>query len=130
MNNKKCPCCSGKLYFECCQPIIHGEVIPKNPEELMRSRYSAYSVGNVDYLYNTTAKKEQKYYSKKEIEGWASENDWLKLEIMNSNDNMVEFKAFHKLKNSFEILIHHEKSTFVLEGNHWKYLSGEFFDEK
>ena len=128
MSKEKCPCCSDKSFLECCQPFILGLKKPTTPEELMRSRYSAYATCEVDYLYNTTATKEQKYYSKKEIERWSSENDWLKLEIIQASGNSVQFKATHRLKSSLDIQIHHELSRFIQEGNDWKYLDGEFFE--
>ena len=127
MSNEKCPCCSGKSFLDCCQPFILGLKKPSTPEELMRSRYSAYANCEVDYLYTTTATKEQKYYSKKEIERWSTENDWLNLEIVHSTENTVEFKASHQIKGSIDIQIHHELSRFIQEGNDWKYLDGEFF---
>ncbi len=128
MSKEICPCCSGKSFLDCCQQFILGLKKPLIPEELMRSRYSAYATCEVDYLYNTTATKEQKYYSKKEIERWSSENDWLKLEIIQASENTVEFKATHRLKVSSGIQIHHELSRFIQEGNDWKYLDGEFFE--
>jgi SEC-C motif-containing protein len=127
MSNEKCPCCSGKSFLDCCQPFILGLRKPSTPEELMRSRYSAYATCEVDYLYTTTATKEQKYYSKKEIERWSTENDWLNLEIVHSTENTVEFKASHQIKGSLDIQIHHELSRFNQEGNDWKYLDGQFF---
>ena len=58
MSKEKCPCCSDKSFLDCCQPFILGLKKPSSPEELMRSRYSAYANCEVDYLYNTTATKE------------------------------------------------------------------------
>jgi len=47
---KKCPCCSNRSFSECCEPFLVGKKIPGTPEELMRSRYSAYATGLVDYI--------------------------------------------------------------------------------
>ena len=47
-----CHCGSGKPYVKCCEPYINGEPAP-TAEALMRSRYSAYVVGAVDYLGET-----------------------------------------------------------------------------
>ncbi|MCD4676693.1 MAG: hypothetical protein K8S18_11970, partial [Desulfobacula sp.] len=51
-NDKKttCYCGSQKFYEECCFPFISGSLIPKNPEQLMRSRYSAFCIKNIEYL--------------------------------------------------------------------------------
>ncbi|MFZ0565856.1 MAG: YchJ family metal-binding protein, partial [Chlamydiales bacterium] len=49
----KCPCHSGKSYESCCAPYHEGEICP-NALLLMRSRYSAYALGNADYILKTT----------------------------------------------------------------------------
>lgn len=48
-----CPCCSGKQYKDCCQPYHEGKAAP-NALALMRSRYSAYAKGLVQYLLKTS----------------------------------------------------------------------------
>ena len=48
-----CPCDSGQTYVQCCGPWHQGlglGVFAPTPEALMRSRYSAYVLGLVDYL--------------------------------------------------------------------------------
>lgn len=52
--NDPCPCGSGKKYKACCGQFHNGIQYPDDPEKLIRSRYTAYVVGNVDYLYRTT----------------------------------------------------------------------------
>ena len=49
-----CPCGTNKAYSQCCEPLIRGERQAATPEELMRSRYSAYAKTEVDYIINTT----------------------------------------------------------------------------
>ena len=50
MDSEKCPCMSGKAYAECCEPVIKGTRKAATPEELMRSRYSAYAKAEIDHL--------------------------------------------------------------------------------
>ncbi|KAI3433644.1 hypothetical protein D9Q98_003453 [Chlorella vulgaris] len=50
---KACPCGSGAAYVDCCQPY-HDGTLPGTPEELMRSRYSAYVKGRWQYVCDTT----------------------------------------------------------------------------
>ncbi|MFZ5827923.1 MAG: YchJ family protein [Bacillota bacterium] len=52
--NDPCPCGSGKKYKACCGLAHTGVEYPADPEQLIRSRYTAYVIGNVDYLYKTT----------------------------------------------------------------------------
>ena len=45
-----CPCGSGPSFGECCARIITGETPAPTAEALMRSRYSAYVVGEIDWI--------------------------------------------------------------------------------
>jgi SEC-C motif-containing protein len=46
----RCPCLSGNPYGECCEPLHRGERVAPTAEQLMRSRYSAFAVGDAEYL--------------------------------------------------------------------------------
>jgi SEC-C motif domain protein len=50
---KPCPCTSGRPYGECCRPLHRGEREPEVAEQLVRARYAAFSLGEVDFLYRT-----------------------------------------------------------------------------
>jgi SEC-C motif-containing protein len=57
----------------------------------MRSRYSAYvRQEGVIWLHTPS----ERNHSKEDILAWARSNDWQKLEVLNSIDNTVEFKAY------------------------------------
>lgn len=45
-----CPCGWGRAYGECCGPIHEGRAAAPTAEALMRSRYSAFAVGDEPYL--------------------------------------------------------------------------------
>lgn len=51
--NDPCPCSSGKAYAACCMKLHDREREPLVGEELVRSRYSGFALGKVDYLYDT-----------------------------------------------------------------------------
>lgn len=127
MTLKKCYCGSLKSFEECCEPIIKGIQKAATAEILMRSRYSAYATHEADYLLETTHISERKYHSKAEILNWAISNQWQKLEIINAEENTVEFKAYF-LDSKFQNQIHHELSTFKLENGSWFYVDGKFFN--
>lgn len=120
-----CACNSGNIYAECCQPYHLKNAIAKTPEQLMRSRYCAYALNLVDYLWETTHPAKRHLYSKADIESWARQNHWLRLEILNAAKDMVEFKAFYQ--QGLRQFVHHEKSTFKKDANKWYYFSGEHF---
>ena len=121
-----CPCGSGKTYQNCCEPYHTEKEIPKTPEQLMRSRYTAFAMVLPEYLVDTTHSSTQKNNDFSDIEDWAKSNIWLKLEIVFAKDNKVRFRAYYKDKVG-EIYEHDELSTFVQENGKWFYVDGEFY---
>ena len=121
-----CYCKSEKTYDSCCKPYLLKQEFANNPEQLMRSRYTAYVLQNAEYLIETTHFSERKNYSKTEILNWSKSNTWLKLEVLTTFENLVEFKAYY-LDEDLKAQVHHEKSTFKQEDNRWHYLDGEFY---
>lgn len=124
---EKCYCGSDKSFENCCKPFIKGIQFPKTPEQLMRSRYSAYVLQNANYLMATTQISQRKYYSISEILQWSKSNTWLKLEVITAHENSVEFKAYY-LDEKLQAQVHHEHSTFKLENEKWFYVDGDFFN--
>ncbi|GAX81346.1 hypothetical protein CEUSTIGMA_g8777.t1 [Chlamydomonas eustigma] len=51
--SQTCPCGSKVVYKECCEKYHTGKAVPDTPELTLRSRFSAYSKGKVDYLVST-----------------------------------------------------------------------------
>ena len=68
-----CPCGSKNNQEVCCQAIIKGQQQAKTPEQLMRSRYSAYANNNAQYLYDTYANTSKSEQSIAEIAAWAQQ---------------------------------------------------------
>ena len=93
-----------------------------SPKELMKSRYDAFVRQDWNYLVKTSTNQ-----TLEELSG-ASNIKWLKLNIINSYDNIVEFKAYYKENNKTDVL--HEKSTFIQENGMWKYQDGELYNSK
>ncbi|MEO1620692.1 MAG: YchJ family metal-binding protein, partial [Cyanobacteria bacterium J06632_3] len=48
-----CFCGSGKAFGRCCGPYLTAKKSAPTAEALMRSRYSAFCTGNIDYLLAT-----------------------------------------------------------------------------
>ena len=126
MTSIECYCGCNKRFSDCCEPIIKGLQKATTAEALMRSRYSAYAAHEADYLVATTHISERKYHVKADILDWATTNKWLRLEIINSTENTVEFKAYFS-DNMLQNHIHHELSTFIFENENWFYVDGKFF---
>jgi len=86
----------------------------------MQSRYDAFVRGDGVYLAETTTQKTSTDMSA------YSNITWLKLEILNAYDDIVEFKAYYKENDKIFLL--HEKSRFVKVDGRWKYQDGEIFN--
>ena len=95
-----CPCGSGLALEKCCLPYINGDFAP-TAESLMRSRYTAFSRGNLDYIEQTLTEHAALSFNRVDMESALPGTQWLGLDIRHtdgggSNDNTgtVNF-AFH-----------------------------------
>ena len=48
-----CPCGSGQRYDACCGRLHRRDAEAATAEELMRSRYAAYAVADLDHVFRT-----------------------------------------------------------------------------
>ena len=126
-----CYCCSGRVFENCCQPFISGAAKPSTAEELMRSRYAAYAMVEVDYILRTTHPSTRRFHEPQAIEQWAKSSKWQKLEIISTakgpardQQGTVEFKAYY-LDADDRPQTHHEKSNFRKELGKWFFVDGK-----
>ena len=123
-----CPC--GRLdadkrlltYAVCCAPLHAGEAAP-DAESLMRSRYSAFVLGDVPYLLATWHSSTRP--ATLELEPQAK---WLGLDIKSHRStgvdrSEVEFVARFRLAG--RAVRQHELSRFVREDGRWFYVDGD-----
>jgi SEC-C motif-containing protein len=126
----KCPCNSGKSYNECCSPLIEGKRDAATPEELMRSRYTAFVQVNIDYIEETMQGAALKIFNKQATMDWAEKVEWLGLTIIDASQlapdakiGLVEFVAKYKVQNKQQCM--HEISKFCKKDNRWFYVDGK-----
>ena len=124
-----CPCGSGHHFVVCCQSIINGKSVAQTAEQLMRSRYSAFVKGEVDYLLRSHHSSTRPVKERSHMLQWMNSVQWLGLTILsaaagqaNDSNGYVEFKAFYVESNQTQII--HEKSLFEKENGYWVYVSG------
>lgn len=123
-----CPCCSGKLYEDCCKPYHTLVKHAPTAEALMRSRFSAFAIPNGKYLMETTYPSKRKFHNTADLQEWGEINEWTKLEIVQTpSENQVEFKAFYTDEDGYPQL-HHELSLFKKQNDRWYYASGKFLN--
>lgn len=129
--NADCPCGTNKPYSECCGLYIESEVGAPTPEALMRSRYSAYSLGNIDYIGKTMQGDAAKDFDVEGTKRWADGIKWLSLAITSQkmktpSKGFVIFEATY-LENGKERILR-EKSEFHFIKGHWYYVAGKMLN--
>ena len=123
-----CPCGSGKKYGECCEPIIKNTSKALTAESLMRARYTAYVVHEIDFIINSCEEGEGiADIDKKATEDWSRNSTWNGLKILRTekgqdDEGVVEFTADYTLKQMHDV--HHEVAAFKKINGEWKYVAG------
>nr|WP_298942809.1 YchJ family metal-binding protein [uncultured Microbacterium sp.] len=118
-----CPCGSGQDFSACCGPIL--DCAPaRSSETLMRSRYTAFALGDVDHLlssWHPTTRPETL-----ELEDtW----EWRRLDIVRAQDQgthgIVEFRAQWHDATAHTAGELHEVSRFRQAAGRWFYVDGD-----
>lgn len=122
-----CVCDSRKLFDDCCGRFLNGGQQAKTPEQLMRSRYSAYALGNYgEYLLRTWFPATARGLTSEKLSQRSC--DWLGLEVIakeqKGDQGMVEFRASFRDENGVRQIMH-EKSVFQRIAGSWLYVGGE-----
>ena len=122
-----CPCGSKLNYTVCCGRYIDGIKKPETAEELMRSRYTAYTLANTSYIKKTMRGKPALGFNEAEAEIWAKQVTWLNLEVIkayteNESKSFVEFVASFIDNKKLQAI--HEISEFAQEDGSWFYIDG------
>jgi len=136
-DDARCPCLSGDAYGACCGRYHAGMRTgadgaapgPGAPtaEALMRSRYSAFAVGDAGYLRAT-------WHASTRPEALDLDDDleWRRLDVLRTEAGgpfdaagVVEFVAHHRSRTDRTDRGRlHEVSRFVREGDRWYYVDG------
>ena len=122
-----CICGSEKMFEKCCGRFLTQGQFAKTPEQLMRSRYSAYALGGYgEYLLKTWLPSMARGLSVIDLS--QKNNDWYRLEVLDKSqqgDNgMVEFKAYYRSADNAEAFMQ-EKSIFKRVKGRWLYVGAE-----
>lgn len=128
---KACPCGSGVAEAACCGPLLAGETRAVTAVALMRSRYTAYVRGAIDYLLATHAPEHRSGVDRAEITKWTRTTLWMGLEIVATEagderdaTGIVEFIASGVTRG--KPFRQHERSRFRRDTDGaWLYVDGE-----
>lgn len=132
MSPHSCPCFSGLLYENCCKPFHEGKT-PKTALELMRSRFSAYSLHLPAYIIATTATANPDY--NQDIFSWSQNiakfcqmTQFKNLEILRFKEegNRATVTFIASLVQNGKDVSFKEESLFEKNGGIWLYVKGKF----
>ena len=127
--NDPCVCGSGKKFSSCCEPFLSSKGKPRTVKQLVRSRYSAYALGEAEhreYLVRTWHPATVQHIRMADF--IAEGHQWKSLEILNSKQKgdlgSVKFEAIYSVDDGPD-QIHSETSAFHRHKGMWLYLEGE-----
>jgi SEC-C motif-containing protein len=125
-----CPCGSGRTYDSCCGPLLAGSVRAASPEDLMRSRYTAYVKQDLSYLAKTLHPSQRSDYDEQGAARWARKADWEALDIVkaatdpaDAGRGRVEFRAHYRMDGAGHV--HHELAEFRKSAGVWYFYDGK-----
>jgi SEC-C motif-containing protein len=120
--NDDCPCGTGRTYDDCCGRLHRRAAQASTAEQLMRSRYSAFALGDAAYLARSWASA-----TRPDRIALAPDQRWVRLEVLSTTDGgvlardgMVEFRA--DFERSGRVGSLHERSRFEREDGRWVYV--------
>ena len=124
MTFRRCPCSTGLPYAGCCGRLHDGTATAATAEQLMRSRYSAFALGDPAYLLATWHPTTRPLTLDLD-----PSVRWTGLEVLATTggsllgtEGTVEFRA-HYLRDG-GAGAQHENSRFARDGGLWRYVDG------
>ena len=121
-----CYCGAAIPFSSCCQAFILGIAKAETCEQLMRSRYSAYCLGKVDYIFNTYHPSKRNENSIELIQQFAQSCHFVSLTVLDSGQSSTEGFVRFTVSYLQGNLLHQfsEHSRFINEQG-WLYLDGQ-----
>ncbi|MCV7067767.1 YchJ family protein [Mycolicibacterium farcinogenes] len=127
-SDERCPCGTGHAYADCCGPLHAGTRPAATAVALMRSRFSAFAVGDADYLlisWHPDTRPADLSLDETIV--------WRRLQIVDTDaggeddpTGVVEFRAQYVHGGTRHIL--HERSRFERVKGRWRYLDGDLYE--
>ena len=129
-NDELCPCASGRTYGQCCGPILAGERKAETAVELMRARYSAYAVGNIEFLFESSGPDARAEFDRESSRNWSETATWSGLEVVETakggkddDEGFVSFIARYAANG--QALEHCERAYFQKIDGEWRFIDGK-----
>ena len=128
--NAPCPCGSGRKYKKCCRVFHYGK-LPPHAELLMRARYAAYAVGEVDFILATTHPDGPHFQAdaakwRDEVRQFSQQTafEGLRVEHAEESGDAATVRFHATLSRGGKDASFGEESTFAKVDGRWLYVAG------
>ena len=111
-----CPCSSGLQYDACCGPYHQKTQQLPDATSLMRSRYSAYALGNIEYIMDTTSPTSPDYvsYIESPIGARSGKKKWEK----DIRKNMIDMFVYIKMEVDGTDIVEGDSDRMTVQYRH------------
>lgn len=129
-----CPCGSKRAYEDCCAPFHRGEREAPTAVELMCSRYSAFVLGDDEYLMRTLHPDHADWEAGEQAVRRSLKDTFRRyryggLAVLDhrpaGNDGLAEVLFHARVREGSRDRSFVERSYFALDGGGWRYLAGD-----
>ncbi|MYR05291.1 hypothetical protein GTV32_02685 [Gordonia sp. SID5947] len=124
LQSERCPCTSGLAFDDCCGPVLSGERKAGTAEALMRSRFTAFALGDREHLLASWHPR-----TRPRVLDLDDTQEWYRLDIESTSGGTpfektgeVVFTAYHRRDGIRGTL--HERSRFERFDGRWVYVDG------
>lgn len=131
--NAPCPCGSERKLKKCCAVFHRGRPAP--PHLLMPARFTAYAIGNVEFLIRTTHPDGPQWQSDRaawvaELKAYCASTTFAGLTVLDhsidpDDDTRAHVTFAAALQQDGRPVGFTERSLFLRDGTRWRYHSGE-----
>ncbi|WP_168703236.1 YchJ family protein [Gordonia paraffinivorans] len=120
----RCPCLSGFPFGECCGPVLDGTRPAPTAEALMRSRFTAFVVGDREHVLRSWHPR-----TRPTDLSLDEKMRWYRLDVESTRggspfdtDGEVTFTVYYRVDSDKGTL--HERSRFTRYRGEWVYVDG------
>ena len=114
---RPCPCGLPARFDACCGRYLSGAATPPTPELLMRSRYSAFVVGDAAHLLATWHPS-----TRPASLDLADGPRWTGLEVLAATGGLLDVEGEVRFRASYDGGVLEERSRFLRDAGRWSYL--------
>ena len=120
-----CPCSSKLEFNACCGPYLAGKLAP-TAVSLMRSRYTAHVMGNIDHIERTYAPEKRNENYRANVKQTIENTMWLGLEILNAKDGQADDQTgqveyAYRYSRNGQTYLRQELGDFIRRDGAWLY---------